>query len=223
MRPYVIINAAMSADGKIATKLRRQTRISGSDDFKRVDELRCDCDAVLVGIGTVLCDDPSLRLKSDALGAKRLSAGKPEHPMRVVIDSKARMPLDSDMFKKGKGRVVIFASESAPKDKVLELSEKADVFYAGKDSVDLELVLDKLGELGVKKLMVEGGASVLWSFLSRKLFDEIKIYIGALIIGGASAPTLADGNGFTDESEFTRLTLKSVERIDDGVLLTWVK
>jgi 2,5-diamino-6-(ribosylamino)-4(3H)-pyrimidinone 5'-phosphate reductase len=223
MHPYVIINAAISADGKLATKERKQTKISGTDDFFRVDALRAQSDAIMVGIGTVLSDDPSLRVKSEEYAAERRASGKDPHPMRIVIDSMARMPADGDMFKKGLGRVVIFVSEKAPKDRCDALREKAAVICAGKDSVDLDLVLDELGTLGVKQLMVEGGATLLWSLLSSGLFDEIRTYIGALIIGGKDAPTLADGEGFTNPDEFPRLTLKNIERIDDGVLLTWMK
>jgi 2,5-diamino-6-(ribosylamino)-4(3H)-pyrimidinone 5'-phosphate reductase len=223
MHPYVIINAAISADGKLATKERKQTKISGTDDFFRVDALRAQSDAIMVGIGTVLSDDPSLRVKSEEYAAERRASGKDPHPMRIVIDSMARMPADGDMFKKGLGRVVIFVSEKAPKDRCDALREKAAVICAGKDSVDLGLVLDELGTLGVKQLMVEGGATLLWSLLSSGLFDEIRTYIGALIIGGKDAPTLADGEGFTNPDEFPRLTLKNIERIDDGVLLTWMK
>lgn len=223
MRPYVIINAAMSADGKLATRERKQTKISGPDDFLRVDTLRAESDAVMVGIGTVLSDDPSLRLKSEEYAAVRKAGGKDPHPMRVVIDSMARMPADGDMFKKGLGRVVIFVSEKAPKERCDALKEKATVISAGADSVDLVIVLDELAKLGVQKLMVEGGATLLWSFLSKELFDEIRIYIGALIIGGKDVPTFADGAGFTDPAEFTRLSLKNIEKIDDGVLLTWIK
>ena len=153
----------------------------------------------------------------------RKAKGKDPHPMRVVIDSMARMPPDVDMFKKGVGRVVIFVSEKAPKERCDALKEKATVISAGEDSVDLETVLEELAKLGVKQLMVEGGATLLWSIMSRGLFDEIRIYIGAMIIGGKDAPTFADGKGFIDPDEFTRLSLKNVERIDDGVLLTWIK
>ncbi|MDO5844919.1 MAG: 2,5-diamino-6-(ribosylamino)-4(3H)-pyrimidinone 5'-phosphate reductase [Methanocorpusculum sp.] len=223
MRPYVIINSAMSADGKLATRERKQTKISGEQDFQRVEKLRAESDAVMVGIGTIFSDDPSLRLKKDESAKKRRAEGKAEHPMRVVVDSLARMPLDSDMFRKGTGRVVVFVSKKAELENVRALSEKADVIYAGEDFVDLEIVLDKLGKMGVKQLMVEGGATLLWSFMSRRLFDEIRIYVGALIIGGKDAPTFSDGEGFIDPNDFTKLNLKSVDKIDDGVLLTWTR
>ena len=223
MRPYVIINAAMSADGKLSTKERHQTKISGSDDFARVDRLRAECDAVMVGIGTVLADDPSLRIKNPDLAAARIAAGREENPMRVVIDSLARTPVDGDLFKKGSGKRIIFVSAKAPEDRIAALADHALVIRAGGDSVDLDRVLDTLGELGVRKLMVEGGATLLWSFTSQQLFDEIRIYVGALIIGGADAPTLVDGPGFTQKEGFPRLVLKNVEQIDDGVLLTWLK
>jgi 2,5-diamino-6-(ribosylamino)-4(3H)-pyrimidinone 5'-phosphate reductase len=223
MRPYVIINAAMSADGKISTKERRQTKISGDQDYARVDRLRADCDAVMVGIGTILADDPSLRIKTRDLIAERTAAGKEEQPMRVVIDSQARTPPDGDLFRKGTGRRVIFVAETAPEERIAAFAKKAIVISAGMDKVDLNLVLDKLGEMGVKKLMVEGGATLIWAFTSQGLFNEIRIYVGALIIGGADAPTLADGCGFTRVEDFTRLTLKNVEKIDNGLLITWLK
>lgn len=222
-RPYVIINAAMSADGKLSTIERRQVKISGTQDFARVDELRAECDAVMVGIGTVLADDPSLRLKSSELAAARVARGVSEHPMRVVIDSMAKTPPNGDIFKKGSGRRVIFVSAQAPMENVAELSKNAIVIRAGESSVDLKKALEILYGMGIRKLMVEGGATLLWSFTSQELFDEIRIYVGALIIGGKDAPTFVDGAGFTREEEFPKLTLKSVERVDDGVLLTWEK
>lgn len=223
MRPYIIINAAMSLDGKLATRLHKQTKISGKQDFERVDALRAECDAVMVGIGTVFSDDPSLRIKNEELELARVAEGRDPHPMRVVIDSKARMPLNADMFRKGKGKVIVVTTENADAKRISALEEKAIVIKAGKDKVNLISALESLGEIGVQKLMVEGGATLLWSLMSEKLFDEIRIYVGALIIGGKDAPTFADGEGFTSPEQFTRLSLKKAEKIDDGILLTWVK
>jgi 2,5-diamino-6-(ribosylamino)-4(3H)-pyrimidinone 5'-phosphate reductase len=177
----------------------------------------------MVGIGTILADNSSLRLKTLDLIAERTAAGREEQPMRVVIDSQARTPPDGDIFKKGTGRRVIFVAEAAPKKRIEALAKKAIVISAGTDKVDLNLVLDKLGEMGIKKLMVEGGATLIWTFTSQELFDEIRVYVGAQIIGGADAPTLVDGCGFTRVKDFTRLTLENVERIDDGLLITWLK
>lgn len=223
MRPYVIINAAMSADGKISTKEHRQTKISGIADFARVNRLRAYSDAVMVGIGTILADDPSLRLKNPDLIAERTAHGRDEQPMRVVIDSQAKTPLTGDLFKKGTGKRIIFVSDKAPEERVDALAKQATVIRAGTDQIDLGRVLDTLGEMGVKTLMVEGGATLLWSFTSQNLFDEIRVYIGALIIGGADAPTLVDGGGFTRDEGFPQLTLKEVQPIDDGLLITWRK
>lgn len=223
MRPYVIINAAMSADGKISTKEHRQTKISGNGDFARVERLRADSDAVMVGIGTILADDSSLRLKNPDLIAERTAGGRAEQPMRVVIDSLAKTPPDGDLFKKGTGKRIIFVSDKAPEQKVAALAKQATIIRAGTDQVDLGRVLDTLGGMGVANLMVEGGATLLWSFTSQNLFDEIRVYVGAMIIGGADAPTLVDGAGFTRDEGFPRLTLKEVERIDDGLLITWLK
>src|SRR5664280_1467715 len=102
-RPFIFINSAMSADGKLSTKERKQVRISGKLDFGRVDELRAQADAVMVGIGTVLSDDPSLTVKSPERKAARKAAGKSENPVRIIVDSAARTPLDADIFKKGEG------------------------------------------------------------------------------------------------------------------------
>ena len=95
MRPLVVVNVAMSADGKLSTRERRQVKISGAEDFARVDRLKAGCDAVMVGIGTVLADDPSLTVKNPDLKSRRQQEGKPEHPVRVVSDSHARITPDA--------------------------------------------------------------------------------------------------------------------------------
>ena len=218
-RPFVFINAAMSADGKIATRERKQTRISGRLDFDRVDELRASSDAVMVGIGTVLSDNPSLTVKSRERREKRCTAGRDENPVRIVVDSLARTPIDADIFKKGAGKKIIAVAEIAHQEKVKQLSEHAEIIISGEKSVDLENLLFELKARGISRLMVEGGAALNWGLISRGLVDEIYTFIGNIIIGGKAAPTLVDGEGWM--GEFCRLTLISCEKLEDGVLVRW--
>ena len=219
-RPFTFINSAMSADGKISTKERKQVRISGSVDFDRMDELRASSDAVMVGIGTVLADDPSLTVKSEERRAARKADGREENPIRVVVDSKARTPLDADIFRKGEGTRVVAVSRSAPRERVKALEEMAVVIVAGEDKVDLPELVVRLKEVGIDRLMIEGGAGLNWGMLSCGLVDEIYSFVGNLIIGGSSSPTLVDGPGF-EENEIMGLEFVSCEGMDDGVVLKW--
>ncbi len=218
-RPFVFINAAMSADGKIATRERKQTRISGNLDFDRMDELRASSDAVMVGIGTVLSDNPSLTVKSKERREKRREDGKDENPVRIVVDSLARTPIDADIFKKGAGKKIIAVTETAPEYKVKRLAEHAEIIVSGEKNVDLEKLLCELKARGINRLMVEGGATLNWGLVSSGLVDEIYTFIGNIIIGGRTAPTLVDGEGFM--SDFCKLSLISCERLEDGVLVRW--
>lgn len=218
-RPFVFINAAMSADGKIATRERKQTRISGSLDFDRMDELRASSDAVMVGIGTMLSDNPSLTVKSKERREKRRAEGRDENPVRIVVDSMARTPADADIFKKGAGKKIIAVTEMAPEEKVKQLGKQAEIIVSGGKSVDLEKFLCELKARGINRLMVEGGATLNWGLVSAGLVDEIYTFVGNIIIGGKAAPTLVDGEGFV--SDFCRLSLISCERLEDGVLIRW--
>jgi 2,5-diamino-6-(ribosylamino)-4(3H)-pyrimidinone 5'-phosphate reductase len=218
-RPFVFINAAMSADGKIATIERRQTRISGSLDFDRMDELRATSDAIMVGIGTVLSDNPSLTVKSKERKERRLSTGFEKNPARIVVDSMARTPNDADIFKKGEGKRIIAVCENAPDKNVFELSKLAEIICTGQKRVDLAKLLIELNNRGIKKLMVEGGATLNWGLISEGLVDEIYTFIGNMILGGKSAPTLVEGEGFV--SGFCKLGLISCEILEEGVLIKW--
>ncbi|MDG6250022.1 2,5-diamino-6-(ribosylamino)-4(3H)-pyrimidinone 5'-phosphate reductase, partial [Methanocalculus sp.] len=200
---------------------RRQVRISGSDDFSRVDQMRAACDAILVGIKTVHADDPSLTVKSPVLRQKRKNRKADENPVRIVLDSGAETPTTADILRKGEGKRIIAVARKADPKRVEALGEYAEVITCGEDTVDLHSLMPELKKRGIATLMVEGGGTVIWSFLSQGLFDELNVYLGSLIIGGKTAPTLADGEGFIDESLFPRLTLDHVGQMDDGVLIRW--
>lgn len=219
-RPFIFINSAMSADGKLSTKERKQVKISGKLDFERMDELRAHADAIMVGIGTVLADDPSLTVKSPERKAARKASGKSETPVRIVVDSAARTPQDADIFKKGEGLRIIAVSNSAPAEKIKSLEKKALVIKTGAHRVDLTELATKLKEMGINTLMVEGGATLNWGMLSAGLVDEIYTFVGNLIIGGKTSPTFTDGEGFT-EAELLGLELISAEKIEEGILLKW--
>jgi 2,5-diamino-6-(ribosylamino)-4(3H)-pyrimidinone 5'-phosphate reductase len=221
MRPYVFVNVATSADGKLSTRERRQVKISGKNDFSRVDRLKAGSDAIMVGIGTVLADDPSLTVKSPELKAERKGKGMDEHPVRIVVDSRLRIPIASSVLHKGEGKRIIACAGCADSGRIDERKELATIIVCGETEVDLTCLLEKLYDMGIRRLMVEGGGSIIWSLMSAGLVDQLTCFIGNIIIGGKEAPTLADGTGFIHESEFVRLELAGLERMDDGVLLTW--
>ena len=126
MRPYVVVNVAMSADGKLSTRERRQVKISGAQDFTRVDRLKAGSDAVMVGIGTVLADDPSLTVKGEDCRQHRKSRGVCEHPVRIVVDSRARIPLEASILHKGNGLRIVAVSEKADPEKIAALKHVCD-------------------------------------------------------------------------------------------------
>jgi 2,5-diamino-6-(ribosylamino)-4(3H)-pyrimidinone 5'-phosphate reductase len=215
----VVVNAAMSADGKLSSRERTQIAISGPEDFDRVDALRADSDAVMVGVGTVLADDPSLTLDSEQRRADRRERGDPADPVRVVADSRLRTPADAQVLS-GAAETVLLASADAPAERATQLnSPGTSVVRAGERRVALPEALDALAARGIEQVMVEGGGELIYSLFAAGLVDRLSVYVGSLVIGGRDAPTLADGEGFT--AEFPELTLREVEHVDDGVLLAY--
>ena len=216
---HVVVNAAMSADGKLSTRRREQVAISGSEDFERVDELRASVDAVMVGVGTVLADNPSLTLDDSDLIAAREERGESPHPARVVADSHARTPPDARVLDGAAETYVLVAEEEPVEHRESLDAAGATVVVAGENRVDLPDALDALAARGVDRLMVEGGGELIFSLFADDLVDELSVYVAPQIIGGRDAPTLADGDGFV--GDFPELDLVGVERVDDGVLLEY--
>jgi len=207
MRPYVIINCASSADGKLALKTRRQTRISSDQDIERVQRLRASCDGILVGVGTVLADDPSLLVKPQFI-----SEGK--QPLRVVLDSKLKTPPSAKVLSGGP-KTIVFVSEGHGGK-----LHGADVVEAGKGIVDIGAAIAYLSKLGVRRLMVEGGGTVIWSFLRGGYWDELKVFVGCIALGGGG-PTVADGDGAGSLGEAVRMRLVKSTLMEGGILLEY--
>jgi 2,5-diamino-6-(ribosylamino)-4(3H)-pyrimidinone 5'-phosphate reductase len=216
---HVRVNAAMSADGKLSTRRREQVRISGPEDFDRVDDLRADADAVMVGVGTVTADDPRLVLDHDRQ-ADRRAEGRSPNPARVVADSRARMPPDARVLDDA-GDSYVLVAEAAPDGRVARLEQAgATVVRAGAARVDLAAAFEQLeASHDVAHVMVEGGGEIIFSLFDAGLVDDCSVFVGPQVIGGRDAPTLADGEGFVDD--FVDLELDDVARLDDGVVLHW--
>lgn len=198
----------MSADGKIALKTRRQTKISNEDDKKRVHNLRNSSDAILVGVETVLSDDPKLTVNPKYVSKAR-------HPVRIVLDSQGRTPANA-LVLNGESKTIIVTNESSKKT-----FPNADVIRSGRKEVNLQKLIKILEEMGIEKLLVEGGSKVIWSFLESGLADEVVIFVGSMVIGGDKSPTPAGGAGAFDEKHIVALTLKSARALGNGVLLRY--
>ncbi len=206
MSPHVIINCAMSADGKIALPSRKQTRISNEEDMKRVHELRNKCDAILVGIGTILSDNPKLTVKKSYVP-------DPKQPVRIVLDSKGRIPKDAEVLSPDSHTIVVVSEECEHE------IEGAETIVCGKERIDLRMLLDILEKKGIRTLLVEGGETVIWSFLRERLAHEFYVFVGSMVIGGKNSPTPAGGEGVKNEEDILPLKLKSVTNLGNGVLL----
>lgn len=205
MRPRVTVNCAMSPDGKIATKEHRQIRISSPQDMERVRAMRASVDAILVGVGTILADDPHLTVKT---------LPPEKNPLRLVLDSNGRTP-DGAKVVNGKARTTIVTNETC-----IKTWQNAEVLRVGKEVVDLTKLMQKLHEMGVNTLLVEGGGETIWSFFRMGLVDVYSVYVGNDVLGGRTAPSPVDGEGFL-EDEKVHLELRKVERLGEGVLLTY--
>ncbi|MFD1633682.1 2,5-diamino-6-(ribosylamino)-4(3H)-pyrimidinone 5'-phosphate reductase [Haloplanus ruber] len=217
----VVVNAATSVDGKLSTRERRQVRISGDADFDRVDRLRAAADGVLVGVGTVLADDPHLGVKSEDRRVERLRNGRSANPARVVADSRARTPTDATVLDDD-AATYLLVSEAAPTDRLDALREAGTdvtVITAGAERVDLATAFARLEAMGVDRLLAEGGGELIFSLFDAGLVDELSVFVGSIVIGGRDAPTLADGEGFVEA--VPALDLVDVERVDDGVVLQY--
>ena len=204
----IIVNCAMSADGKIALRSRKQTKISDEEDKKRVHELRNSVDAILVGVETVISDNPKLTVNPKYVKA-------PKHPIRIVLDSEGRTPPEA-LVLNGASKTVIVTNELCKKT-----FANAEVIRCGKEDIDLEELKSTLEERGVRRMLVEGGSKVIWSFLRSRLADEVNIFIGSMVIGGDSSPTPAGGHGAEDENEIIQLRLKDAEVLGSGVLVRY--
>jgi 2,5-diamino-6-(ribosylamino)-4(3H)-pyrimidinone 5'-phosphate reductase len=204
MRPFVHVNCAMSADGKIAGADRKQVRISSDEDLARAKELRKKYDAVLVGVGTVISDDPHLTVKG---------WGVDENPLRIVIDPHGRTTKDAQIVDE-RARTVIL-TDSACKTEW----HGVDVIRCG-SPFDLRGALHELSVLGVESILVEGGGETIASFFREGLVDRYTVFVGGLLIGGRDAPTPADGDGWLRDGG-VELRMKSAEMLGNGVLITY--
>jgi 2,5-diamino-6-(ribosylamino)-4(3H)-pyrimidinone 5'-phosphate reductase len=209
----VIINSAMTVDGKIATS-NGDSKISSREDLVRVHKLRASVDAIVVGISTILADNPQLTV--------RLVKGK--NPARVIVDSRGRIPLDSQIVSTAdKVNTIVAVTDRAPEEKILKLRDmgaKVLVISEGKKGqsaavphgVNLKLLFHKLEKMGLKKILVEGGGELNWSLLRLGIVDEMTVTIAPKIAGGRLATTLVEGDGFDEIAQGIQLQLKRIDR-----------
>jgi 2,5-diamino-6-(ribosylamino)-4(3H)-pyrimidinone 5'-phosphate reductase len=211
-KPYVILNSAMTLDGKIATKTG-SSEISGEEDLLRVHELRKDVDAIMVGINTVITDDPRLTVH-------KIPAKKQDNPLRIIVDSKARTPISSRALKSD-ANTIIAVTKTANSAKVEELREKAEVVICGKNSVDLDALMIELFSKGVKTIMLEGGSTLNYSMLIGGFVSEVRVCIAPMIAGGKEAKTLADGVGVDYMKDSIKLKLKKSYMLGEDIIVEY--
>ena len=199
---YVILNAAMSIDGKISTR-KNDSAISSKLDLVRVHKLRSTVDGIMIGISTVLEDDPMLNVRYSTTGMK--------NPTRIIIDSKARIPLNSRIIdSSNKIQTIIAVTHNASSRKIKEIQKKgAQVLVYGNGKVNLRNLFQQLEKMGLKKIIVEGGGEINWSVLRLGLVNELVVTISPVVIGGRDAKTLVEGKGFTNISDGIKMKLSN--------------
>lgn len=208
-RPFVTVKTASTLDGKIASVTGHSRWITGEAARAQVHELRRQHDAILVGVGTVLADDPELTSRLDGQLYGR-------QPVRVVLDSRLRTPLDARLVQGRAAPTWIVTTADSPADKREELSACGVTLIVLEGPLTVDKVLEALGERGITSLLVEGGAGVNGSFLQARAIQKVVSYVSLKLIGGNQAPTPFGGPGYERMNEAVELTGVSIERIDEN-------
>ena len=212
----VLINAAMTIDGKIATNLGDST-ISSKQDLRRLHRLRCSVDAIIIGISTVIIDNPRLTV--------RLVKRHGTTPVRIIVDSIGRIPLDSKILKSAsKINTIVAVTKRASDERVDKIkSAGAIVIVAGTKTVDLKELFFILKKMGFNKILVEGGGELNWSILQLGIVNELMVTVAPRIVGGRTATTLVEGDGYDRISDGIKMELIKMSRQNNGEVVLYYR
>lgn len=217
-RPYVLLSAAMSVDGYLDDTSPERLRLSNAADFDRVDEVRANSDAILIGANTMRLDNPRLLVNSEERRAKRVAEGKPAYPLKVTVTRSGDLDADLNFWHHGGDKLVITVDSAVEKVRAT-LDGLADVVSVGPE-FNWGLALDELGRRGVGQLMVEGGGTIHTQLMSQDLADEVHLAIAPLLVGQPKAARFlgaADYPGGTT----ARMKVLEIRAIDDVVFVRY--
>lgn len=215
--PFVTVKFAMSLDGKIAASSGDSKWISSSESRRYVHNLRNSVDAIMVGVNTVIVDNPQLTAR---IGKEGGITGR--QPMRVIVDTSGRTPLDSYVFKV-KGKTLIAASDGIDRNKVkafMKAGAQVLELPAKNGRVDLTMLLTELGKHEITSLLVEGGGTLIGSLFDEGCIDKVIAFVAPKVIGGENAKTPVEGKGMSRISEAISLKRVRVEKFGDDILIT---
>ena len=212
--PFIVVKTAMTLDGKIATVSGDSKWITNEKSRKFVHQLRDLYDGILIGIGTVLADNPTLTTRLDHLG---------KNPVRIIVDSKARIPLDSIVITDKSAHTILAVTERASQEKIaalLQVGIEVIVTKEKADRVDLSDLLKILAEKNICSILVEGGSRINYSFFVEHLVDKVHCFIAPKIIGGTDAASPVGGKGTFYMKDAYQLNDITTERFDEDILIT---
>lgn len=212
-KPFVVLKAAMTLDGKIATATGQSKWITNETSRAYGYKLRDIYDGIMVGINTVIEDNPML--------TARVDGGK--NPIRIVVDSSLRIDINANVVQDKSAKTIVATTDKADKDKILKLqAQDVDVIVVDKDKndkVDIEKLLDILGQQNICSILVEGGATLSGSFVAKKLVDKVYFFIAPKIIGGKEAKTPVAGTGILNLQEALALKDIQIEKLEEDILI----
>ncbi|MFJ5548652.1 RibD family protein [Streptomyces sp. NPDC093225] len=217
-RPYVLLSAATSVDGYLDDTSPERLLLSNAEDFDRVDQVRAESDAILIGATTMRRDNPRLLVNSEERRAKRLVEGRSEYPLKVTVTASGDLNADLKFWHSG-GQKLVFTVDSAVDKVKATLADLADVVSVGPE-LDWGLVLDELGRRGVGRLMVEGGGTIHTQLMAQDLADEVHLAVAPLLVGQTSAPKFLGAADYPGGS-ISRMRLLEARAIGDVVLLRY--
>ncbi|MEU7630011.1 dihydrofolate reductase family protein [Nocardia sp. NPDC049220] len=218
-RPYVLLSVAVSVDGYIDDASPERLRLSGAADFDRVDQVRADSDAILVGAQTLRSDNPRLLVDSAERRTARVLAGKPEYPLKVTVSASGDLDSDLRFWHHGGGKLVYTTDAGAAK-LAGRLAGLAEVVRLG-DDLDFDVLLDDLGARGVARLMVEGGTRVHTAFLAAGLADELHVAVAPILVGDTAAPRFLAAAAYPG-APHRRMRLADVTQVGDVAVLRYL-